>query len=138
MLDMEFELAAESLVQSRTAFISGHLDLTYAEFMTHYIRDIWRALVRGDSFIVGDAGGCDKLAQEELSKYVNGVMVYHMFDAPRNNTGNFPTVGGFESDSERDAAMIAASDYDIAWVRPGREKSGTAKNLKRRIQHEAK
>lgn len=44
----------------------------------------------------------------------------------------FKTVGGFESDRVRDEAMTAASDADIAWVRPGREKSGTAKNLKRR------
>lgn len=28
--------------------------------------------------------------------------------------------------------MTAVSDYDIAWVRPGRENSGTAKNLLRR------
>jgi hypothetical protein len=31
-------------------------------------------------------------------------------------------------------ACFVASDEDIAWVRPGREKSGTAKNLKRRIE----
>ncbi len=28
--------------------------------------------------------------------------------------------------------MTAASTEDLAWVRPGREKSGTAKNLARR------
>jgi hypothetical protein len=30
------------------------------------------------------------------------------------------------------AAMTPASTFDIAWVRPGRERSGTAKNLLRR------
>ena len=29
-------------------------------------------------------------------------------------------------------AMTAASSRDIAWVRPGRERSGTARNLRRR------
>ena len=60
--------------------------------------------------------------------------VYHMFESPRNNYGGYTTVGGFNSDSEGDEAMTAVSDEDIAWVRPGREKSGTAKNLARRLR----
>lgn len=51
-----------------------------------------------------------------------------------NNIGNFKTVGGFKSDDERDSEMTRMTDYDIAWVRPGREKSGTAKNLMRRTK----
>jgi len=46
--------------------------------------------------------------------------------------GQPPPMGGFTTDDERDAAMTMASDADIAWVRPGRKKSGTAKNLARR------
>ena len=38
------------------------------------------------------------------------------------------------SDEERDLAMSCASTDDIAWVRSGREKSGTAKNINRRIK----
>ena len=63
------------------------------------------------------------------------VVVFHMFDNPRNNAGGFSTAGGFKNDKERDAAMTNNSDADIAWVRPGREKSGTAKNLSRRKQN---
>jgi hypothetical protein len=55
-----------------------------------------------------------------------------MLDRPRNNVNGFPTVGGFPTDETRDAAMTAASDEDIAWVRPGRRHSGTAANLARR------
>jgi hypothetical protein len=48
-----------------------------------------------------------------------------------SNAG-FKTIGGFESDEARDAQMTLDSDLDIAWVRPGRKKSGTQKNLDRR------
>jgi hypothetical protein len=33
---------------------------------------------------------------------------------------------------ECDAMMTKASDFDIAWIRPGREDSHTAMNIKRR------
>jgi hypothetical protein len=114
-----------------TNFISGHLDLTPAEFDLHYRPAIDGALARGDSFVLGDARGTDALAQSYLLGKTTAVVVYHMFTSPRNNAG-FETVGGFESDGERDARMTTVSDRDIAWVRPGREKSGTQKNIDRR------
>jgi hypothetical protein len=73
------------------------------------------------------------MAQNYLLGKTDAVVVYHMFTSPRNNAG-FPTVGGFESDEARDNCMTADSHQDIAWVRPGREKSGTWKNLDRRKQ----
>lgn len=112
-------------------YISGHLDLTTVEFEAHYRPAIDAALARGEAFVVGDARGADTMAQEYLSGKTTAVLVYHMFDSPRNNIG-FPEVGGFESDAARDARMTADSQQDIAWVRPGREKSGTQKNLDRR------
>lgn len=123
-----------------TAFISGHLDITREEFVKHYYDKIWDAALAGHSFVVGDARGVDVNAQHLLSfllEYVkvNGtITVYHMFHQARNcKSFLFKTQGGFKSDDERDAAMTAASDYDIAWVRPGRELSGTAKNIARRM-----
>ena len=117
----------------KTAYISGHLKISSDEFDHNYLRPIREAMLRGDKFVVGDARGKDAMAQTYLFMVgAKDVTVYHMFDKPRNNKHNFPTVGGFKSDDERDAAMTAASDYDIAWVRPGRETSGTANNLKRR------
>lgn len=126
------------------AYISGHLDLKVEEFDEHYGPQITEACQRGDSFVVGDARGADMMAlQSLLSRRPVSVTLYHMLENPRTSRNvlmsiadllNLKIIGGFQSDEERDAAMTAASDYDIAWVRPGREKSGTAKNLARRIK----
>ncbi len=112
-------------------FISGHLDLTREEFDAHYADRIDIALANDDSFVVGDARGADRLAARYLLGKTQRVTVYHMFNAPRNDVG-FALKGGFASDEARDAQMTADSDFDIAWVRPGREKSGTQRNLDRR------
>jgi hypothetical protein len=116
-----------------TVFISGHLDLTAEEFDTHYRPHIDNFLLMPlITFVIGDARGTDRLAQEYLASKEASVTVYHMFSNPRNNVGNFKTVGGFSSDEERDTQMTNDSDIDLAWVRPGRENSGTQKNLERR------
>ncbi|MBL8796960.1 MAG: hypothetical protein JNM56_23870 [Planctomycetia bacterium] len=112
-------------------FVSGHLDLSATEFEAHYRAVLDEALARGDSFIVGDARGADAMSQAYLWGRTSAVTVYHMFTSPRNNVG-FQTIGGFQSDEERDQRMTAVSDADIAWVRPGREKSGTQRNIDRR------
>lgn len=113
-------------------FISGHLDLTLDEWTYHYLPALNTAREEGARFVVGDARGTDLFAQHWLKQRGCEVTVFHMFTEPRNNVGGFPTQGGYTSDDERDAAMTAASDADIAWVRPGRERSGTAKNQARR------
>lgn len=122
----------------KIAYISGHLDLTPEEFDEHYRSAIDECIFFGTKVVVGDARGADKMAQEYINRIGNNihelVTVYHMFETPRNNAGNFKCKGEFKSDTERDEAMTAASTYDIAWVRTGREKSGTAKNLERRIK----
>ncbi|WP_414753956.1 hypothetical protein [Anabaena sp. CCY 9910] len=113
-------------------FISGHLDITQAEFEIHYRPLIDRAIAQNECFVVGDARGADTLAQQYLWGRTEAVIVYHMFTSPRNNPG-FLTRGGFQSDVERDTQMTLDSDRDIAWVRPGRERSGTQANCDRRI-----
>ncbi len=116
-----------------THFVFGHLDLTTEEFEAHYAPRIRVAMAAGERFVVGDARGADAMAQAMLVGHdPEKVTVFHMLTSPRNNVGGFPTRGGFTSDRERDEAMTAASTADIAWVRPGREKSGTAKSLARR------
>lgn len=115
----------------RRIFISGHLDLTIDEFNLHYAPLIEKEWEAGSSFVVGDARGADVMAQERLGSLGAQVTIYHMFASPRNNPCGFPIVGGFVSDADRDIAMINASDRTLAWVRPGREKSGTAQNLRR-------
>ncbi|MEO1527874.1 MAG: hypothetical protein AAFX06_20780 [Planctomycetota bacterium] len=117
----------------RVCFVSGHLTLSPEEFDEHYRPAIDDALARGDAFVVGDARGADAMTQGYLMGKTDAVTVYHMFTSPRNNAG-FRTVCGFETDLARDQQMTVNSDYDIAWVRPGREMSGTQKNLDRRSQ----
>jgi len=120
-----------SVATTRIHHISGHLNLTPEEFERHYRPAIDAALARGDGFVIGDAQGADAMAQHYLMGKTEAVVVYHMRASPRHNAG-FPTRGGFESDEERDACMTAHSHQDIAWVRPGRERSGTQRNLDRR------
>lgn len=118
-----------------TAFISGHLDLTPDEFEEHYRPQIDKALQDGCLFVIGDARGCDDMTQRYIRRngFDDYMAIYHMFEKPRHAIGiRARLVGGFQSDKERDAAMTDASDFDIAWVRPGREESGTARNLERR------
>lgn len=149
-----------------TFFVSGHLDLTKEEFERHYAPAIEHAHAEGASFVVGDARGCDFMAQRLLHGLEAGqdrstgrVRVFHMLARPRHSFGSgygsndpnlpkeqwtgrrggFALVGGFTSDEDRDAAMTQASTHDIAWVRPTKDKrnSGTAKNLRRReLKHE--
>jgi len=133
-----------------TYFVSGHLDLTKQEFEMNYALSLRCALNAGGRFVVGDAAGCDYMAQRWLASNGASYAVYHMLERPRHCFGtgfgshdartrenaevpaHLTVVGGFKSDEERDAAMTMASDADIAWVRPGRENSGTARNLARR------
>jgi hypothetical protein len=119
-----------------TYFLSGHLDLTEDEFEEHYRSRLDAAIDEGARFVVGDARGCDSMVQAFLATRVavDRVRVFHMFVAPRFNLGKFTTVAGFTKDDERDQAMTAVSTADIAWVRPGREQSGTARNIQRRLQ----
>ena len=124
-------------MSNRCAFISGHGDVTYDEFKEHYIPQIESVSEDGvEEFVVGDFKGADLMAQEYLhylSEMIpTKVTIYHMFEKPRHNPHNFPTVGGFADDESRDAAMTAASTVDIGWIRPGKKNSGTEKNLKRR------
>jgi hypothetical protein len=122
------------------AMISGHLNLSEDEFWEHYAPAIMRAIADGHSFVVGDAPGGDRMGQTLLSGFNVPVTVYYCanFDRPRHNIGGFPTVGAGLSQSGKDAARTRASDYDIAWVRPGREDSGTARNLARRKKMKGK
>lgn len=118
---------------NKVAFISGHRDITIEEFELHYAPSIREAIKNGDKFVVGDYQGVDYLAQKYLLYLgYDNVVVYHMFKAPRNHVESFVTRGGYISDEDRDSAMTKDSDYDIAWIRPGKKKSGTEENINRR------
>lgn len=115
------------------AFVSGHRDITDDEFNIHYVPKLDKAILDGHQIVVGDYQGVDYLTQRYLSdKNYKNVIVYHMFIKPRYYIAGFPTRGGYTSDEDRDSAMTRDSVYDIAWVRIGKEKSGTALNVVRR------
>lgn len=120
-------------------FISGHRDITEEEFKTYYVpqlEDILQFEENCIQFVVGDYEGVDIIAQKWLLEHLNDksrVTVYHMYDKPRNCASKkFKTKGGYKNDIERDSAMTEISDMDIAWIRKGKERSGTAQNILRR------
>ena len=127
-----------------TYFISGHRDITQDEFDRIYKQKILETIENDNNckFVIGDYHGVDTMAQQYLSDLCHeqphminpkDITVYHMFEKPRNlvNT-DFNTSGGYKTDEERDSAMTKVSDKDIAFVRRGKYKSGTAQNIVRR------
>lgn len=109
---------------------------TITRLPAHHRPVIDAALSSGERLAVGDARGTDTMAQDYLWGKTSAIVVYPMFTSPRNNPG-FSTVGGFPSDEARDTRMTADPHRDTTWVRPGRERSGTQKNLSRRRQQGA-
>ncbi len=120
-------------------FISGHGNLHFEEWFTHYKPLIDNALSENAHFLIGDFRGTDVLSAEYLKNKTAQVTIVHCFTKPRYRVDviDLPSAkwayqGGFPNDAARDAYMTQHSDRDIAWVRAGREQSGTAKNIQRR------
>ena len=67
------------------------------------------------------------------------ITIYHVGETPRLTYGGEPLCN-FENIyftqcttyDECDERMTRDSTFDVAWIRPGREDSHTAKNIKRR------
>lgn len=132
------EKTREQEKRKKTYFISGHRDITdneftkYKEVLTNILNDTPDVY-----FVVGDYQGVDIMAQNFLIDEMNlppeQITVYHMSDKPNNiNPKIQNTIGGFESDEERDAAMTAISSKDVAFVKSHMEWSGTGQNILRR------
>ena len=117
--------------------VSGHRDLTQEEFNRHYQDRILEALAwSGSDFVLGDAPGADKMAQELLLEHLDPgsvrVRVFHIGDSPRFNVGAFPSIKVDGTDQfVKDSAMTMLSDLDILWVR--KRNGGTYENQIRRI-----
>lgn len=125
--------------KNNTVFISGHRNITEEEFELNYAPTIEMEIENNKDtlFVIGDYYGCDIMAQNylvDVLKYdPSKITVYHMKESPRNiNKLITNTIGGFQSDEERDCAMTNASYKDIAFVRNYNELSGTAQNILRR------
>ena len=134
-------------------FISGHTDLTQEQFDLHYRQKIIDATSDPKSqFVIGDAPGVDFMAQKLLLSILgtdvfNRVNVYYRGDKPYMLVDPLiKTIGGFKSHDDKDRQMTLDSNIDIAYVRSieeskkiygdkynSKRKSGTQKNLERRI-----
>ena len=125
-------------MEKRTFFISGHRDLTESEFETLYAPKIKEKIEEYDAyFIIGDYYGADIMAQnylmDELNYSPDKVTVCHMIYAPMECNDKIKhLIGGFDNDIDRDSYMTMFSNEDIAFVRKGKEDSGTAQNIIRR------
>ena len=118
-------------------FVSGHRNLTKEEFDQHYIPFI-DFIISEDSyasFVVGDWEGCDFMFVQYMEAVYSDIpIVIFYVDIPRIKKGEFNRYRFRKCDNydECDAAMTAYSHFDVTWIRPGREDSHTAKNIKRR------
>lgn len=124
-------------------FVSGHRDLTFEEFEKHYLPIIDNVLSEDAfaEFIVGDWEGCDLMTVEYLTllpRKIPKITIYYVENVRmrpfRDSIYNVENVYFKEKSTydECDASMTMDSDFDIAWVRPGRENSHTANNIRRR------
>lgn len=120
----------------KTYFISGHGSITDDEWEVYYKESINNIIAseKNPMFVVGDYKGVDSKAQDYLKKKNARCIVFHMLDTPRYNAG-FPTIGGFGTDEDRDAAMTKVSDIDLLYVRDPNKKSGTGRNFERRREY---
>jgi hypothetical protein len=137
----------------RTAMISGHVDISPADFATHYVPAIDLAISRGDRFILGDARGTDMLALNHLLRHAGPGVKHRITIYPSRpyNVAKFEAMGLTTStDSpadalasgattrgkgrrqgdprarhlQRDTRMTRASDNDILWARSEDEAKG--------------
>jgi hypothetical protein len=128
-------------------FISGHRDITDAEFKEHYIPRLDVAMKTDAQFVMGVCRGVDvkafdylwtRLSRETRRFRVTVYLFENNKEVEAMLLKDYINVGvqfikcGFKSHDERDEAMTNWSDEDILWVRKGKENSGTAKNLSRR------
>lgn len=130
-------------------FISGHIDITYEEFLLRYSDQIDEALKDTNcSFLIGDSDGTDKFAQSYLYNKIDNskITIYHIGKYCKNNLHNYQTSGNYKNHTQKDEAMTLNSDIDILWIRSEDQMkqmygnkyrkriSGTEKNLIRRQQ----
>ena len=118
-------------------FVSGHRDLTQEEFDRHYVYLLDRVLADDPyaEFVVGDWEGCDSIFVKYMEEYYTDALIhiFYVYES-RIPEGEFNEYRFHECNSydDCDAAMTRHSNFDIAWIRPGREDSHTAQNIKRR------
>ena len=118
-------------------FVSGHRDLTQEEFDRHYVYLLDRVLADDPyaEFVVGDWEGCDSIFVKYMEEYYTDALIhiFYVYES-RIPEGEFNEYRFHECNNydDCDETMTRHSNFDIVWIRPGREDSHTAKNIKRR------
>lgn len=117
-------------------FVSGHRDLTKEEFEEHYVPLIQKVMTEDQlaEFVVGNWEGCDEMFLTYMRK-INPeawITIYCCSDSRIKTYNNVYIYNIFNNYDECDASMTENSDFDIAWIRQGKEDSHTANNIKRR------
>lgn len=162
-LQLQFQLSTITTTASkpRVAFISGHIDIHQEQFLQQYQQALDLAIQNNEHFVLSNSVGADSLALEYLishNVHPSRITVYLHTSKNEPRSRVEATINKYRRrglmvkviqgwHTERDAAMTAASDYDILWVRtdeetqllygakyrPGRI-SGTQKNKNRRVE----
>jgi hypothetical protein len=92
------------------AFVSGHLDLSYDDFITHYSKKIDIAIEKNHNFVMGNARGCDTYAYRSCK--LKGVSDNKITIVKRES---------YESARKRDEYLTLISTYNIAYICPDEE-----------------
>jgi len=131
------EDAVEQIQERRVIFISGNTDLDEKQFMTYYAYQISELLKNKNIFFnLSDDDGCSAMLQSMFAKMIDDksrVNVFHMGNSLKNLfSGEFVTVGYFNTLEERNAAMTLSSNMDYHIILEGKGKSAVEKNICRR------
>jgi hypothetical protein len=115
-------------------FVSGHRDLTEQEFVEHYLPKLLKVIEfdKDPIFLVGNYEGCDEMFLKfmQAGNYDHFVYLYYVDNPMRHY--DYVFTRHMETPNDCDYTMTSNSDFDIAWIRPGREDSHTANNIRRR------
>jgi hypothetical protein len=88
-------MEGKSVSTPPTAMISGHIDISWADFATYYIPAIDLAISRDDCFILGDAQDTDTLVLNYLLQHGSPVIKHRITIYPSRpyNVAKFESMG---------------------------------------------
>jgi len=121
-------------------YVFGNGNLSFQNFLPYYHQPITELIRQNTaiSFIVCDFKGVDTLVMELLKCETAQVTVLHIGEKPRyipdkykTQVSNWTITGGFETDTDRDQAAIAACTHFLAYDfnSNNQRKSGTQSNI---------
>ncbi|EFK37461.1 Uncharacterised protein [Chryseobacterium gleum] len=120
-------------------YVFGNGNISWDNFHQFYIEPIKQLDWSKCEFLIGDFNGTDTLMMEFLKDKTSNVTILHIGEKPRYfvnrfncQAGNWKTIGGFQTDKERDKyAMTMCTHFlGIDFNSDERRKSGTLQNIK--------